>query len=212
MGRGKFITFEGGEGAGKSTQVALLVKSFQESGVNVAATREPGGSPGAEAIRRLLLDSNGEWDGVTDTLLFTAARRDNVTKVIKPALADGTWVVSDRFFDSTIAYQGYGHDVPVGDIELLQHIALGDFEPDLTIVLDVPVDIGFARIAERGGTDRFEKLDRAFHERLRLGYWSITHRHPHRCVLIDAAREADGVQQDIFDVVSKRFIKQGEPA
>ena len=153
--RGRFISIEGGEGAGKSTQVGLLVAALDRAGIPVRATREPGGSPGAEAIRRLLLEGEGErWDAISEALLLVAARRDHVARLIAPALAQGVWVVSDRFADSTMAYQGYGKGVAFDDLATLHHLALGDFAPDLTVILDLPVETGLARAAARSAADR----------------------------------------------------------
>jgi dTMP kinase len=205
--RGKFLTVEGGEGAGKSTQVRLLVAALGRAGIAAAATREPGGSPSAEAIRRLLLDGESErWDAVGEALLLFAARRDHVLRVIEPALAAGRWVVCDRFTDSTIAYQGYGRGLPLADLTALQGFALDDFRPDLTLVLDLPVAEGLDRAARRpGAADRFERLDRDFHERLRNGFLAIARTDPERCILIDAAGEVDAVHRAILGAVAARL-------
>ena len=207
MIRGRFITIEGGEGAGKSTQVPLLVKALEQAGIAVLATREPGGSPGAEAIRRLLLEGEGErWDAASEALLLAAARRDHVAKLIEPALARGTWVVSDRFVDLTLAYQGYGHGLPLSDVAMLHRFALGGFAPDLTLILDLPVAIGLARAASRDvPADRFERLNRAFHERLRQGYRAIAAADPARCVLIDANRDPPAVHCAVMEAVAQRL-------
>src|SRR5499427_1649407 len=166
--RGKFVTVEGGEGTGKSTQVRLLVEALARCRVPARATREPGGSQGGEAIRRLLLEGERErWDPVSEALLLVAARRDHVNRLIAPALAQGIWVVSDRFADSTLAYQGFGRGLTIEDLATLHRFALGTFTPDLTVILDLPTEIGLARAAARAGIDdRFERLDQAFHERL----------------------------------------------
>jgi len=170
-------------------------------------TREPGGSEGAEAIRRLLLDGATErWDAVSETLLFYAARRDHVAKLIKPALERGVWVVCDRFADSTLAYQGYGRGLPLADLLTLHRFALGDFAPDLTLILDLPVAEGLARAAKRhGNPDRFERLGVAFHERLREGFRQIAADNPERCVLIDAALDRDSVHRAVLTAVATRF-------
>jgi dTMP kinase len=207
MARGKFITFEGGEGAGKSTQIALLAEALRAAGVSVHATREPGGSPGAEEIRKLLVTGDGDrWDPMTEALLHFAARRDHVETVIRPRLKAGDWVLSDRFADSTTAYQGYaqglGHEV----VETLYRLTLGDFEPDLTLILDVPVEAGLARAAGRGGgEDRYERLGPAFHAQLRDAFREIAAREPRRCVLIDAAGEIDAVQRSVRAEVARRL-------
>jgi dTMP kinase len=204
--RGKFITVEGGEGAGKSTQVRLLVEAFGRAGIDALATREPGGSSGAEAIRRLLLEGDTErWDAIGETLLFFAARRDHVARTIRPALDARKWVICDRFTDSTIAYQGYGRGLPLGELTALQRFALGDFRPDLTLILDLPVDEGLARAASRSAADRFERLDRAFHQRLRDGFLAIAKAEPERCTVIDASGNVDAVHRAIVATVTARL-------
>jgi len=207
MPRGRFITIEGGEGAGKSTQVPLLVGALEHAGIAALATREPGGSPGAEAIRGLLLEGEGErWDAQSEALLLSAARRDHVNKLIAPALERGVWVVSDRFADSTLAYQGYGRGLAPADITMLHRFAIGDFAPDLTIILDLPAEIGLARAAARpAAADRFERLDPAFHDRLRQGFRGIAAAEPARCVLIDAAGAPQAVHRAVRDAVAERL-------
>lgn len=204
---GKFITVEGGEGAGKSTQVRLLVEAFGRAGIDALATREPGGSSGAEAIRRLLLEGDTErWDAIGETLLFFAARRDHVGRTIRPALGAGKYVICDRFTDSTIAYQGYGRGLPLADLLALRRFALGDFTPDLTLILDLPVADGLRRAASRpGAADRFERLDRTFHQRLRDGFLAIAKAEPERCAVIDAAAGIDAVHGAIVSAVSSRL-------
>lgn len=203
---GRFISIEGGEGAGKSTQVGLLVAALERSGIPARATREPGGSPGAEAIRRLLLEGERErWDAIGEALLLVAARRDHVARVIAPALAQGVWVVSDRFADSTIAYQGYGRGVALEDLAILHRIALGDLLPNLTVVLDLSVENGLARAAARSTADRFERLDRGFHEKLRQGFRQIAADNPARCVLVDAAGDPQSVHQAVLEAVEQRL-------
>src|SRR5712691_3042598 len=206
-GRGRLITVEGGEGAGKSTQVDLLLAALARAGIAATRTREPGGSDGAEAIRRLLLDGADErWDAVAEALLLYAARRDHLFTLIMPALDRGLWVVCDRFADSTLAYQGYGRGLPLADLLALHRIALGDFAPDLTLVLDLPVTEGLARAAQRSGyADRFERLDAAFHERLRQGFLRIAADNPQRCVVIDAAGERDSVHRAVLTAVADRL-------
>ncbi len=214
MARGRFITIEGGEGAGKSTQAPLLVASLERAGIAALATREPGGSPGAEAIRRLLLEGDGErWDAVGEALLVVAARRDHVAKLIEPALARGVWVVADRFADSTLAYQGYGRGLMPADLTALHRFALGDFGPDLTLVLDLPVEIGLARAAlRRAAADRFERLGHAFHERLRQGFRTIAAAEPARCVLVDAAAEPAAVHRAVLAAVWQRLGLDLDPS
>ncbi len=180
--------------------------ALDRAGIRARATREPGGSHGAEAIRRLLLEGEGErWDAVSEALLLVAARRDHVARVIAPALAQGAWVVSDRFADSTMAYQGYGRGVALEELATLHHVALGDFAPDLTVILDLPVEIGLARAAARSPADRFERLDRDFHEKLRRGFRQIATDNSARCVLIDASGDLQTVHQAVLDTIEHWF-------
>ena len=207
MSRGRFITMEGGEGTGKTTQVKLLMAALENRSIPAKATREPGGSTGAEAIRQLLLEGDSDrWDAVGEALLLVAARSDHVARLIAPSLAEGVWVVSDRFADSTLAYQGYGRGLALEDLVRLHRFALGSFAPDLTVILDLPVEIGLARaIARAGGEDRFERLDRAFHERLRHGFRQIALDDAARCVLIDASNDPQTVHRAILDAVQGRL-------
>ncbi|PWC55599.1 dTMP kinase [Azospirillum sp. TSO22-1] len=207
MARGCFITLEGGEGAGKSTQLRLLADSLASCGIDVMLTREPGGSPGAEEIRRLLVSGEtGRWGGMTEALLHTAARRDHLERTVWPALDSGRWVLCDRFFDSTMAYQGYGLGLGREPIEALQRVALGDFRPDLTLILDLPVEVGLDRAnARRGDEDRYERMDLSFHARLRDGFLDIAAREPERCAVIDAAHPVEVVQAAILDAVTRRL-------
>jgi dTMP kinase len=199
LARGRFITFEGGEGAGKSTQIRRFAEFLSGRGIDALVTREPGGSPGAEAIRTLLVTGdNRRWDPLTETLLHFAARSDHVTRTIEPALEAGRWVVCDRFVDSTIAYQGYGQNVDRTFIDNLSHAILGDLRPDLTVLLDLPVDVGLARAAKRHGNEtRYETMDRAFHERIRLGFRDLAVDEPGRFIVIDADADLDTVQRRI---------------
>ena len=204
--RGRFISIEGGEGAGKSTQVGFLVAALDRAGIPVRATREPGGSPGSEAIRRLLIEGEGDrWDAIGEALLLVAARRDHVARLIAPALAQAVWVVSDRFADSTMAYQGYGRGVALEDLATLHRFAVGDFAPDLTAILDLPVEIGLARAAARSPADRFERLDRGFHEKLRHGFHQIAADNPTRCVLVDASGDPQSVHRAVLQAVEQRL-------
>jgi dTMP kinase len=207
MARALFITFEGGEGAGKSTQVARLSARLEDAGCDVVPTREPGGSPGAERIRELLVrGAPDRWSPVTETLLMYAARRDHVERVVRPALARGAVVVCDRFIDSTRAYQGAGGGAPGALIAALESHVLDHTWPDLTLILDLPVEVGLARAAARGGEEaRFEAKDLGFHERLRAGFLEIADHEPRRCVVIDAASDADGVAAGVWDAVSSRL-------
>ena len=206
MPSGKFITFEGGDGAGKSTQIKRLAAAIEKTGLTVTVTREPGGSRGAETIRAMLLDPDAEWDPPTEALLHFAARADHYTTKIAPALKEAAWVLCDRFADSTRAYQGYGLGLDMGAIETLYEIALDDFVPDLTIILDIPVETGVERMIERGADpDRYEKMDTAFHERLRQGFLEIAKQDPDRCAVIDANNDIDTVTGRIFDCVETRM-------
>jgi len=208
---GRFITLEGGEGAGKSTQQRRLADWLRRGGREVVETREPGGSPGAEEIRKLLVTGTaGRWDAVTEALLHFAARRDHLRQTIEPALARGSWVVCDRFADSTMAYQGYGHGLGRAPVEALYALVVGSLKPDLTLVLDLPVAEGLARAGHRNGRgtqqeDRYEQMDLGFHERLREGFHDIVAREPARCLLIDARGDEDAVAARIQAAVIQRL-------
>lgn len=208
MAQGRFITFEGGEGGGKSTQMQMLAEALRSRGLSVITTREPGGATGAEQIRRLLVEGEpGRWDSMTEALLHFAARRDHVVRTVWPALAEGQWVLCDRFADSTLAYQGYGHGLPIHAIEQLYDMTVGNFAPDLTLILDVPVEDGLRRAAGRGGAeDRYERMGRAFHERLRQGFIEIARHNPRRCVLLSATAPVDEVQAKIMAAVEERLL------
>jgi dTMP kinase len=203
----RFITLEGGEGAGKSTQAKALAGALKKRGIASIGTREPGGSPGAEQIRNLIVHGEpGRWDTLTETLLIFAARADHVERTIKPALAAKKWVICDRFTDSTFAYQGAGRGLARETIRRLDTIVLDDFRPDLTLVLDLPVEIGLARAGGRGeGATRFESFDVEFHERLRQAFLAIARRARDRCVVIDARGSAEEVAAAIWKTVAKRF-------
>ena len=203
MARGLFITLEGGEGSGKSTQAKRLLATVESLGHEVTVTREPGGSPGAESIRSLLVTGDADrWDGMTEALLLFAARKDHVERTINPALKAGHVVICDRFTDSTMAYQGYGHDLGRETVEKLNDLALGGFEPDLTLILDIPVEEGLKRAVSRGGTEqRYEDMDVAFHHRLRDGFLDIAKRAPYRCRIIDAKGSEDEVESRLQEVV-----------
>lgn len=207
MARGRFITFEGGEGGGKSTQVKGLATVLGGAGIDVVTTREPGGTPGAEEIRKLLVEGAPErWDGMTEALLLAAARREHVVRTIAPALAAGRWVISDRFADSTLAYQGDGRGLDRAALETLRKLAVGNLLPDLTLILDLPVELGLARAQARRGTElRFEAMDRAFHERLRQGFLTIAAAEPTRCVVIDAAAPVEAVAGAVRAAVAARL-------
>ncbi len=207
-GPGRFISFEGGEGAGKSTQLGRLADALQAAGHCVITTREPGGSPGAELIRDLLVTGDVDrWDAETELLLHVAARRDHVTRTIRPALEQGQWVLCDRFADSTMAYQGFGLGLGRDTVAAAHRLALGDFEPDLTLILDLPVADGLARARSRDGDgqNRYERMAPDFHERLRQGFLEIARRNPDRCAVIDATLDADAVHGSILAEVSRRL-------
>lgn len=205
MKRGRFVTLEGGEGSGKSTQARRLADSLsQRHGLEVILTREPGGSPGAEDIRRLLVEGAvGRWDATAEALLHFAARRSHVTETIWPALDRGAWVVSDRFADSTLAYQGYGQGLDETAIATLYALTLGDFRPDLTIVLDVPVATGLDRAAAE--RNRYERMSADFHDRVRKGFKEIAANDSSRCVLIDASQAIEAVAEAIWGAVGERL-------
>ena len=207
--RGQFITFEGGEGSGKSTQIKTLAKRLDGAKLGNIVTREPGGSPGAEIMRHLLLSGIGNLLGPeAETLLFAAARDDHVHAVIKPALDHGIWVLCDRFSDSTRVYQGTLGKVDPAILNAMERVTIGDLKPDLTIILDVPVEVGMQRAAARRGTgtpDRFEAEDVKFHQDLRDAYREIAAAEPRRCVLIDADAAARTVAARVWTAVRERF-------
>ena len=207
MSRGRFITFEGGEGAGKSTQVRRLAKRLGELVPQVVVTREPGGSDGAEAIRELLVHgATDRWSPTTETLLMYAARRDHIEQTISPALDAGGWVICDRYADSTRAYQGAAGGVDPTFIQALERNVLGDVTPDLTVILDIPVAEGLGRAAARGeAASRFEAKGADFHQRLRDAYLEIARQEPARCVVIDAVGEFDAIDEAIWRAVSDRL-------
>jgi len=204
---GRFITFEGGEGVGKSTQIRKLADNLNAVGIETVVTREPGGSPHAEALREILLSGRVKRFGpFAETILFSAARIDHLDVKIRPALKAGKWVLCDRFLDSTRAYQGVVGEVDAGLIRSIERVVVGATLPDLTIVLDMPARDGLARARSRGvAADRFESEGLVFHERLRHAFQAIAMMEPHRCVLIDAARAADLVAADVFKAVGDRL-------
>jgi dTMP kinase len=214
--RGRFITFEGGEGAGKSTQVRRLADRLRSLGHEVVTTREPGGSPRAEAIREILLSGRARPLGALgEAYLFSAARIDHVAEVIEPALQRGAIVLCDRFADSMRAYQGAADGLPVETIDELERAAVGDTRPDLTVLLDIAVVQGLARVTARLGQengDRFETDTIALHEARRRAFLAIAERHPERCVVVDGGRAADAVADDVWDVVTRRLaLMAGDP-
>jgi dTMP kinase len=204
---GRFITLEGGEGSGKSTQARRLAAALEDLGLSTLVTREPGGSPGAEDIRRLLVTGEpGRWDALTETLLIFAARADHVARTIGPALLAGKWVICDRFTDSTYAYQGAGRGIARETIRRIDSVVLDDFRPDLTFVLDLDVATGLRRATARAGDEtRFEKFDVSFHEQLRQAFIDIARRAPDRCRLVDASGSEEEVANRILHEVCTRF-------
>jgi len=215
-GRGKFISFEGGEGSGKSTQIKLLADRLAAARLRAIVTREPGGSPGAEIIRHLVLSGMGKLLGPdAETLLFAAARDDHVRTVIQPALSQGTWVLCDRFSDSTRAYQGRLGKVAPAVLNAMQRVTIGDLKPDLTIILDVPVEVGLKRAAARrgaGAADRFEAEDIKFHHELRDAYRQIAAEDPNRCVLIDATPDPDVVAAQVWTALREHLFAMASTA
>ena len=204
----RFITFEGGEGAGKSTQVKALAARLEAAGLDVVTTREPGGSPGAEDIRKLLVEGEpGRWDVLSETLMIFAARADHALRTIKPALKRGATVICDRFSDSTYAYQGAGRGLPRETIRRIESIAIPDLKPGLTLILDLPVEEGLKRAASRrGGETRFENFDAAFHERLREAFVDIARQNPTRCVVVDATQSKEIVEAKIWRTIETRGL------
>lgn len=207
MSQARFITLEGGEGAGKSTQIKHLCAALDARAIRAVTTREPGGAPGAEQIRKLLVEGEpGRWEPMTETLLLFAARADHIARTIKPALEIGHWVISDRFTDSTYAYQGAGRGLDRETIRRIEAVSIGDFKPDLTLILDLPTDVGLARANARGPHEsRFEKFDGRFHEKLRQAFLDIAQRNAHRCKVIDATGSEEEVAHKIWAALSKRF-------
>ncbi len=209
---GRFVTFEGGEGAGKSTQIRRLAARLAEMGVGVVTTREPGGTAVAEAVRRFILSGTARPLGAeAEAVLFAAARADHVDRLIRPALAAGKWVLCDRFTDSTRAYQGSAGEVDAGLLDALDRVAVGSTRPDLTIVLDIPVEVGLERVAGRLAAsgevlDRFESDDLAAHEKRRQAYLDIAARDPGRCLVVDATKPEDDVAAAIWQAVSDRLL------
>jgi len=213
MSTGRFITFEGGEGVGKSTQIARLALHLENANNEVVTTREPGGSPLGERIRELLLDPKaGDRSALTETLLFSAARSDHIERIIIPALERSAWVLCDRFSDSTRAYQGTADGVPDAFLSVLEKIVLSRVLPDLTILLDLAVDQGLKRAQTRAQSekkgvqqDQFERRSTKFHERLRQGFLDIAAREPDRVIVFDATNSPDVLAAEIWSTVCSRF-------
>jgi dTMP kinase len=199
----RFITFEGGEGGGKSTQLRRLAEALCQAGETVVTTREPGGAPGAEEIRRLLVEGEpGRWPAEAEALLHFAARAEHLAAVIRPALDAGQWVLCDRFADSTLAYQGYGQGLDLDWLRVLRRRVVGETEPGLTLVLDLPVEKGLARAATQ---QRYERMGLAFHEKLHAGFLAIAKAEPERCTVVDATQSIEAVAQDVRAAVTQRF-------
>lgn len=211
MSLGRFVTLEGGEGAGKTTQSVLLAEALAARGVAVLRTREPGGAPGAELLRDILLGGSVNWAPRAETLLHFAARAEHIAKTIEPALRAGTWVICDRFFNSTMAYQGYGQGADRGFIASL--IGLLGIAPDLTVVLDVDHTVSAERMRGRGNdADRYERLNSAFHARVRHGFREIAKADPKRCMLLDASGDIQAVHTAIVTAVWTRISNPAPPA
>ena len=210
---GVFITFEGGEGSGKSTQSKLLAEALQQKGKTVCLTREPGGTQGAEIMRELLLSGALKSFGPeVETMMLYAARQDHMELVIKPALSKGAWVLCDRFSDSTRAYQGAADGVAPDFIDSLDQVVVGQHQPDVTFLLDIPAEDGLKRAQARRPdaekTDRFEAADITFHEKLRQGFLTLAKSNPKRFVVLDARKKADDLAKDILSVLKNRFPEQ----
>ena len=207
MAEARFITFEGGEGAGKSTQIGLLAAALRTKGLTVVETREPGGSPGAEQIRKLLVDGPAErWLPLTEALLHSAARAEHLARTVRPALAEGSWVLCDRFTDSTLAYQGYGHQLGAAPVEALRGLVAETPRPDLTLVIDLPVELGLARAGARaGGAERYEAMGSAFHQRVREGFQAVARAEPERCAVIDGRGGPEAVHRAVREAVTERL-------
>jgi len=209
--RTQFISFEGGEGGGKTTQIGRLATRLRDLGAEVVLTREPGGSDGAEALRNLLVHGDADrWSPIAETMILYAARDDHLRRKIRPALARGAWVLTDRFADSTRAYQGAAGATPVPLITQLEQVIIGPDWPELTLILDLPVELGLQRALARGGGEhRFESKGLAFHDRLRSAFLDIAVAEPGRCRVIDASADTDTIADRIWDLVQLHFNLSG---
>jgi len=204
--RGKFITLEGIEGSGKTTQLDFIVDYIKKSSIDVVCTREPGGTLVGEKIREILLDNDlPKMHSDTELMLMFAARVEHIKQVIEPALNNGSWVVSDRFYDATYAYQGYGRDISLHHIDQLRSFSVGTLEPDVTFLLDVSLDVSMQRVTSRGNKDRFENEKMDFYKKVRDGYLSIAKHNSERVCLIDANQEISDVQLDIQRQLDRLF-------
>ena len=214
MARARFITFEGGDGSGKTSHARRLADWLKGQGRDVVLTREPGGTPGAEEIRKLLVQGEAaRWEPMTEALLHFAARRDHVAKVIRPALARGAWVVSDRFADSTMAYQGYGHGLGAEPIALLRNLVLGDFAPGLTLLFDVTIALGLERAGKRNGAvaradARYESMGQSFHSRVREGFLAIARAEPERVAVIDSSKPVEDVAAAVLAALRAHYPRE----
>ena len=209
--RGQFITFEGGEGAGKTTQAKMLADALEKVGIETILTREPGGTFGAESIRKLVLEGTDDrWSGMTELLLMYAARVDHVEKLIKPALERGAWVISDRFADSSLAYQGYARELGPDRVREVHDAVMDGFGPDLTLVFDMDVYLSLKRVEQRAAADgedlsRFDKAGQAFHVTIREAFLDIARTEPDRVKIVDADGSVDSVHARILNVLSARY-------
>lgn len=205
---GKFITFEGGEGAGKSTQCTLLASYLKDKGIDVVVTREPGGTPSAEMIRKLLVEGDiNRWQSSTEALLMFAARSEHWHTLIHPALQEGTWVISDRFVDSSYAYQGYARGIPLEQLEALYKFAVGATYPDLTFFLNIPLNQGFERVRDRvtGYEERFEKEALSFHKKVQDGFLDLAKKFKERYFVQDATLSISDIAQSLQIEIKNRF-------
>ena len=204
--RGKFITFEGGEGAGKSTQITFLKETLLARGHRVLQTREPGGTKNSESLRELILHPPERvWSPMTELLLHFASRHEHIENFIVPALQDGRWVLCDRYIDSTIAYQGYGKGIDVTLIQKLHAFIQNDLNPDLTFIFDIPVEVGLSRAQRRGTSDTYENMDLSFHQNLRKGFIEIARNDPNRCYIVDGTAKIDNIRRNILKKTVQHF-------
>jgi dTMP kinase len=218
--KGLFITLEGGEGTGKSTQVKLLQQSLAAAGVDAMTTREPGGTDQAERIRNLLIQRDaGHFDALTEALLMMSARREHLVNKIWPALEKGQWVISDRFADSTRAFQGYGMGLDQAVIDKIYALIAGDFQPDLTFIFDIDPELGLKRSLKQltvttnkmeSTEDRYERMGLPFHQRLRKGFLDIARKFPERCVIIDATQDIQAIHRQVLKVIETRYGVSGK--
>ena len=218
MSDGRFITFEGGDGVGKTTQIARLAERLEAAGLSCRVTREPGGTPFAERLREFILDpGTPEHSALSEALLFVAARHDHVERLIRPQIGQGSWVLCDRFIDLTRAYQGVAGNVARETLAALEAIVHGDCVPDLTIILDLDPQLGLSRRAarlgscgaERAASDRYEQRDVSFQVRLREAFLAIAAEEPARCRVVDAGRAIEEVQEEVWALVKQRFGIEG---